>query len=337
MQIKLIAPGKRKGNRWWIVRGTLAGERLEVSTKTADRGAAERFARALVARLLDGRAPAAGEAVSFRTAAEFYIAERKPAAPEIWRIERLYPLIGARLCDELRRHDIVAAADTLYPAGAASSKNRNVVTPASAVLHYAAEREWCAYRKIRRLEEIRPLPRAMTVADAARLVAAAKAPKQRLFLLWLFRHGTRLTQTLSVRPAQIDLRARTFDLLDTKTKQWLRLPLHDDVFALLANDPDVRRTADPGARLWPWTQRWQVYRWLRPLCAAAGVAFTPHRARHSMASWMVDAGVDIKAVMEAGGWRDVRSVAVYAGQRIERVRAAAGRLPALKPARRTAR
>lgn len=337
MPVKLIAPGKRKNNRYWIVRDTIGGQRIEVSTQETDRVRASEFANRLVARLLDGRTPQAGEAVTFKVAAGFYIAERKSRPAEVWRIERLYPHLGAKFCADIRRHDLIAAADALYPAGAAASKNRNVITPASAVLHYAADREWAPYRKFRRIEEIRPLPRSVETSAAARLVAQATESKQRLFLLWLFCHGTRLSQTLSIRPAQIDLRARTFDILDTKTRQWLRLSIHPDVFELLANDPDVLRAADPRARLWPWWQRWQVYRWLRPMARAAGVEFTPHRARHSMATWMIDAGVDLKSVMEAGGWRDIRSVMHYAGQKVERVRAAAERLPALTKRARTAR
>jgi hypothetical protein len=43
--LNVLPPGRRGGNRFWMVRGTLAdGRRIEVSSKTA-----ERFARSLVA------------------------------------------------------------------------------------------------------------------------------------------------------------------------------------------------------------------------------------------------------------------------------------------------
>jgi integrase len=329
MRLKLIAPGRRKGNRFWLLRGTIGGRRVETSTKATDRKDAKQFLADFVAAFASGRAPEPGSAVTFRKAAEHYIAEKKLAKAEVRFLERLYPFIGDRLCHELRRADLISVADDLYPGGLAASKNRSVLTPASSVLHYAAEPErgWCAWLKIARLEEVKPLPRSVAPSDAGKLLAHATG-KERLLLTWLFRHGTRITQTLRVKPDRVDLKAGTFDLLDTKSGQWLRLPLHDDVWELLANDEEFTRHQNPV--LWPWQNRWQVYRALEPICAAAGIRFTPHQGRHSMASWLVDAGVDIKVVMEAGGWKDVRSVLVYAGQKVARVRAAGEKMPSLK-------
>jgi hypothetical protein len=43
----LFAPGTRKGNRYWLVRGTFAGRRIELSTRTTDEIAAQVFLRGL--------------------------------------------------------------------------------------------------------------------------------------------------------------------------------------------------------------------------------------------------------------------------------------------------
>jgi hypothetical protein len=48
--LNVLPPGSRRDNRFWIVRGTLAdGRRIEASSNTAERDAAERFARSLAA------------------------------------------------------------------------------------------------------------------------------------------------------------------------------------------------------------------------------------------------------------------------------------------------
>jgi hypothetical protein len=41
MTLALVAPGARKGNKFWLIRGYYDGRRHEVSTKTADRAVAK--------------------------------------------------------------------------------------------------------------------------------------------------------------------------------------------------------------------------------------------------------------------------------------------------------
>ncbi len=65
---------------------------------------------------------------------------------------------------------------------------------------------------------------------------------------------------------------------------------------------------------------------LSALCRRLGLAFTPHVARHSFATWLVDAGVNLRDVMDAGGWSDHKSVFRYAGSNVERVRKAVNQL-----------
>ena len=56
---------------------------------------------------------------------------------------------------------------------------------------------------------------------------------------------------------------------------------------------------------------------------------TPHMARHSMATWMAAAGVNLRTIMAAGGWQDVKSVVRYAASDVDEVRAAGERLRAI--------
>lgn len=51
--MKLIAPGQRKGNKFWIARGIVSGRDVEVSTKTADEDEAKRFLENLQAVAAD--------------------------------------------------------------------------------------------------------------------------------------------------------------------------------------------------------------------------------------------------------------------------------------------
>jgi integrase len=83
------------------------------------------------------------------------------------------------------------------------------------------------------------------------------------------------------------------------------MPLHLAVLNMLRDEP-----AGVG-RVFPWPNVTALYRELRPLCQAAGVAFTPHCARHSFATWLGADGASTKEIMDAGAWRDYRSVLRY--------------------------
>jgi hypothetical protein len=72
MPFTLIPPGHRKGNPYYLVRGTIDGREREVSTKTRDKTAARQFAKELERKLLASGPPKPGEMMSFEKAACLY-------------------------------------------------------------------------------------------------------------------------------------------------------------------------------------------------------------------------------------------------------------------------
>jgi integrase len=145
---------------------------------------------------------------------------------------------------------------------------------------------------------------------------------RRLLLLWMFRQGTRITQTLSVTWNEISLREQTFRLYDKKANKWQTFPLHADVFQALCEIPEEHRIG----RLWPWSQKTGVYRWLRPMVRKLGIEFTPHMARHSLGTWLNASGAGLKTIMAALGHKDAKSSIRYQAADIEVVRAASEQL-----------
>lgn len=79
-------------------------------------------------------------------------------------------------------------------------------------------------------------------------------------------------------------------------------------------------------RVFPWQDRRLASLAIEPLCRATGVAFTPHQARHSFATWLGAEGASVKEIMEAGAWLDYRSVLRYAKVDLPRVRATMNRI-----------
>ena len=72
----------------------------------------------------------------------------------------------------------MATAHDLFPGRKPETKNRSVIKPAAAILHYAARNKWCEWLRIERFAEAAPVTRAAT-ADQARLLLAALAKEIR--------------------------------------------------------------------------------------------------------------------------------------------------------------
>jgi integrase len=328
MPLRLVAPGKRKGNKFWLVRGSIDGRDYEVSTKARDKAAAERFKKELERELIARRRPRPGEAMTFATAAGLYAEFRGidlalQRERDAQRIQRLNVVLGKKMISDIRQADLVDAANILCPNLAPQTKNREVMRIGAAVLHYAAENDYCEWRRFRLFKEPQPQTRAVSIELASDLVSAAPEGTRRLLLLWLFHHGTRISQTLSITwETGISLRERVFRLYDKKGNRWREFPLHPELLEELSAIPEESRAG----RLWPWRSRFSVYKWLRPLVQDMEISFTPHMARHSRGRWLNETGAGLRTIMEALGHDDPKSSIRYQSADVEMVRAASEKL-----------
>lgn len=315
MSLKLVPPRAGK-SPFWTVRGTFAGRTIDASTKARDKETAQRFKAGLEVRLIEKQHDKFA-AVTFKTAAEHYIEYRNPSKLDRAYIAKLVLILGNIVLTELKQHMLINAANSLYPDGAASTKNRSAIVPAAAVLHYAAKNNLCPYVPVVKFKEKEPEPRSVS-KDIARVLIANSEGPMRLALVWLFCQGWRISDVLRVRHQDIDREAKTVRYHISKTDKWRVKPLHADVVACLPSK-------DIGA-LFPWKDKFAFYRDLRPLCATLKIKFTPHMARHSFATWRVNEGASPQEIMDAGGWESINSVMRYAKLDPTRIRATVDRV-----------
>jgi integrase len=303
MPYKLIPPAKRRG-RTWYVRGTVAGTRFEYATGKTDRQEAEKWALNFV-KGLEGDALSGNGPITFTAACEAFIDFRKPRkADEQW-IRNLSKRLGSYPVSEIRHAHLVETANALFPKGSAATKNRQAITPAAAVLHYAAEQGWCEYRRFKRYKTARRSNRQPAKDQDMALLLANTEGHRHALLSVLYETGLRISDVLRLREGDIDATANRLLVSISKTDERASLAISQTLADLLAALPK------PGGRLFPWAHRWSVYKWLKPLCKKLKITYTPHMSRHALASDLLAQGVPDKAAAEAGAWRDTRSLQRY--------------------------
>ena len=308
MGYKLLPPGTRRNNRTYIVRGSVGGIRFEARSDATTREAAESYALDYIAGLK--RDALAGPVVTFDGAARAYIALKRPRQDDEKHLRQLMAFFADKPLREIVGADLVTAAHALKPRVKDVTKNRAIITPGSAVLHYAAEQGWCGYGRHRRLKVSRRSARKPAPDETMRLLLANTAGHRHLLLAWLYETGMRITDTLRMTDAELDLPRGRARIASSKTDSIGEIGLSPDLVALLATTPRCQ-----AGRVFPWRDRHGAYRWLRKLCRRLGVAYTPHQSRHALATDLRALGWDMEAIAERGLWADARSTARYVHHR----------------------
>ncbi len=363
MGIKLIEPGKRKGNKFWLLRAYVGDKEIELSTKATTKAGASKFREDFERELEKTPASAPGRSaeITFAEGADLYTAWRSPSKVDKQRIEKLkLSDLGKLAVRAIAHADLVAAANDLYPDCKASTKNRNAIRPAASILHYCAENKYCDWLRVKTFKEPHPVTRAVSIEAAIALVSNVpmavdrkgkllhqppamignrqstqkdldrferRLRKKRLLLTWLFRQGMRITDALSVTWDGIDLARGSLRYHTGKgDREIVDKALHEEVIELLAATPKLERTG----RLFPWRTRWGVYKWLRPYVQSLGLAFTPHMARHSVGTWLAESQANQRTIMDTLDHLDMHSSARYQSTGIEVIRAASERMPTLR-------
>jgi integrase len=291
-------------------------------------------------KILESRVPGAGEKVTLAEAAQHYLALKQPSPFVTARIKKLVKAVGGgKDVGKIRSADLVAAANFLYPLAKNETKNRWAIKPGAAILHYAAENEWCGWVRVRKLEEAPPVTRAAAPGTDETLLAALTADepgtalkrlKRRraaLLILWLFKHGNRISDPLRLTWPAIDLHRKVYTMLVGKARRIVEKPLDEEVWEALAND-ETKEGFGKEDYVFPWRTRSGVYKWLRPLVRELGMTFTPHRARHALGKRLNAEANGLKTIMAALDHSDAKSSLRYQDADVEVVRQAlAGKSP----------
>lgn len=310
---KLVPPREGK-TKFWYVRGKYCGIRLDHSTGTGEERAAKRIVatwrkQAERGEFRIGQPEPDGGAPTFARAATAYM----KAGGESKFLEPILRAWPAKLLADIDQIAIDALAAELYPDAPASTRNRQVYTPISAVLkHVGVERKVkrpIGWRGNKRTFWLKPEPTFALLAAATEIDAEFG-----IFCTLLNYTGLRLGEALALTVENVDLSRGYAYVPTTKTDEPRAVHLPPICITSLANHP---RGLDRSGRLFRFHAGQRLDDKLRLACNRSNIIL-PHRTlfhvfRHNYGTWMrLYGGLDGLGLIRTGVWADMDSVERYA-------------------------
>jgi integrase len=283
----------------WHYRGTVAGRRLRGSTGTSNKETAARIAADLETKYWKHRFDGPSAVLTFAQAAINYRAAGKPAR----FLERIEDYWKDTLVKDITRGAIRQSALVLYPRASGATRNRQVIVPTQAMINHAAESELCPRIRVPRfkIETKSKIPATLEWVTA---FMAHSSPHLGGLALFMFLTGARVSEALAVQWEDIDFRAKTVLIRQTKLGNERRAHLPPPLIVALVN---IKRVKGRGV-FWYATRNNALMVWRRTARRAKITPLSFHSCRHGFATALLHAGVDPVTIAKRGGWKSARHV-----------------------------
>lgn len=234
---------------------------------------------------------------------------------------------GGRPLRSIYPFDVREMASLLYPDAKGATRNRQALTPARAVIMHGYDRGWCELIRIKRFREEATKPRRpasqVWLSLFTRQADGDGLEHLSALVMFMAHTGARVSEAVALAWPEVDLGARTALLLKTKTDSNSVRYLTDELVARISR---LERDGDRRRPVFRYTSRHSVNERIIAVCERAQIPHkSPHLCgRHTFATTAIEAGLDVRTAMDAGGWR---SSAVFL-QRYVHPRRHAGRMVA---------
>ncbi len=294
---------RKKGtDNWWIDVKVKGRERIRRSSGSPDKATAEKIAAKVEAqewrREIDGDTAT----TTFAEAVMDYVADDKN--PDF--LDKLVKHFKDTPLVKIKAGHIRSACRIIYPHAKPATWNRQVITPARAVINHAAAKDIVPFIKVPNFPVVSTPRRAPDGEWIAKFIAAAK-PRMGALMLLLRTTGARIGQALDMEWKDFDL-ARGIAMVPHTDKgkgyPAREVELTPQLVAMLAN-LDGPRTG----QVFGYKRRGSgLYKAIKAVCAKAGIEYvTTHPAgRRGFFTTMHRAGVDVKTAAKRGGLASTR-------------------------------
>lgn len=292
----------------WHFRGTVAGRRLRGSCRTSSKAIATRQIAEIEAKQWKCGFDGPQAVLTFAQAALAYRAAGKSDR----FLEPIEDYFKDTLVKDITPGAIRQMATTLFSHCSGASRNRMGIIPAQAIINHAAELELCQRIRVKRFKEETKIkePATLEWVESFRNHAS---PQLGGFALFMFLTGARPSEALSVQWSDVDLKAGTAIIRQSKVSSERKTHLPEMLVAAMANIPKMKdrpvflyRCYDDIHGVWD------------SVIERAGIQrLTPHCCRHGFATELLRNGVDVFTVAWLGGWKGPAQVIKTYGHAIK--------------------
>lgn len=318
-------------NGIWYWRKMVDGVMFNRSTKTADKKLAEALAKkweheAVQTVVFDGERP-----VTVHEAIESFLEERKHTAG--YRSARLHlghwkQALPNVLMKSLQQHEVQAVVTKRISGGTAHNTVSVFINYWNALINHCSRKKLSAGPKIDRVKQKRTRLRIISAAEEAKLLAAtcpnAKYPGKNVLrdamrqdnqdiIVCLLHLGARISEAVNLRWSDIDFVNNTVFVRRAKRGEDCLLIMTKALRAVM----ERRYAARVDNNVFPAKADHAIsMQWFRDMVVRAGVdieagKITSHTFRHSCATRLLRAGMDITKVQRFLGHRKITSTIVY--------------------------
>ncbi len=309
--LKLIPPGERKGNPFWLIRGNHKGKRIERSTGTLSKRDAQGQLNRLIAELEADEAIA--EKTTFAEAALSYL---KDGGDSRFMAPVLEHFGSRTIIDEITPAMMNEVAHILKPDVQPQTRKRCVITPIRAVLEH--------HRRggMRKPQKDNARIRWLTPEEAESLILAARARSERHYrlVMTLLGGGFRTSELVDLRVEHIYPASGEVWIADPKnnTPRYVYMEPARALPALMEGMPSdgaAFRTqhGKPYMSLKAAHSGGQFKRIFDAARIDAGLEndVTPHVLRHTWATWFHACTNTLPHLMGYGGWKSAQMAMRY--------------------------
>ena len=303
----------KRGTTWWMS-FMYQGQQVRRSTETTDKRLAEAILGQVKVQIIEGRFFEKPEAQQ-RTLTELldrylseHAARRANHRRELTSVKNLKAFFGTPTLEQVTPKRIVAYKNQRYADGVKPATiNRELATLKKAFNLARREWEWCDDNPVCRVsmeQENNTRDRWLTVDEEARIVSAAPAWLREL-MVFAIHTGMRQGEILGLTWAGVDLFRRTVTVFQSKNGERRTIPLNQTALDLLKHkyggrsvDTELAFPSEAQTRL----NASNISRSLNLALAKAKMTdFHFHDLRHTCATRMVQAGVDLYKVQRLLG------------------------------------
>ncbi len=294
---------RKKGSaNWWIDVKVKGRKRVRRSSGSPDKGTAEKIAAQVEAnewkRIIGGDRAT----TTFAEAVMDYVADGK--SPDF--LDKLVKHFKDTPLVQIKAGHVRSACRAIYPKAKPATWNRQVITPARAVINHAAAKDVVPYIKVANFPVVSTPRRAPDSEWISKFIGAAK-PRLGALMLLMRTTGARVGQALDMEWKDFDLKRGM--AMVPHTDKGLGYPAREaeltpQLVAMLANLDGPRQ-----GQVFGYKKRGSgLYKAIKAACKKAGIEYvTTHPAgRRGFFTTMHRAGVDVKTAAKRGGLASVK-------------------------------